>query len=184
MIDWELDDEHTAIQDAAHKFAQSEIAPLARDVDLEERGFPEDLLTKMAAQGYFGMGIGVEQGGLGSGTLAMGLVTEEFCRASLAMGSIVQRNWLCGHILDNFGTSEQKNDGCQACPVVPFNLRLLEPSQTPDRMQPTSKHALSLTAIAMWLTGPNNGLPLRAVQTFYLSMCAPATNTSTRASAC
>jgi len=108
MIDWELDDEHTAIQDAAHKFAQSEIAPLARDVDLEERGFPEDLLTKMAAQGYFGMGIGVEQGGLGSGTLAMGLVTEEFCRASLAMGSIVQRNWLCGHILDNFGTSEQK----------------------------------------------------------------------------
>jgi isovaleryl-CoA dehydrogenase len=100
MIDWELDDEHTAIQDAAHKFAQSEIAPLARDVDLEARGFPEDLLIKMAAQGYFGMGIGGEQGGLGAGTLAMGLVTEEFCRASLAMGSIVQRNWLCGHILE------------------------------------------------------------------------------------
>ena len=68
MIDWELDDEHTAIQDAAHKFAQSEIAPLARDVDLEERGFPEDLLKKMAAQGYFGMvrhaGHGASNGGV------------------------------------------------------------------------------------------------------------------------
>lgn len=108
MIEWELDDEHAAIQDAAHKFAQSEIAPLARDVDLEDQGFPESLLGKMAAQGYFGMGISQDHGGLGSTTLAMGLVTEEFCRANLAMGSIVQRNWLCGHILDHFGTPDQK----------------------------------------------------------------------------
>jgi len=108
MINWEMDDEHTAIQEAARKFAQSEIAPLARDVDLEDRGFPEDLLGKIAAQGYFGMGIGAEHGGLGSTTLAMGLVTEEFCRANLAMGSIMQRNWLCGHILNQFGTPAQK----------------------------------------------------------------------------
>jgi alkylation response protein AidB-like acyl-CoA dehydrogenase len=38
----------------------------------------------------------------------MGLVTEEFCRANLAMGSILQRNWLCGHILEQFGSQEQK----------------------------------------------------------------------------
>jgi alkylation response protein AidB-like acyl-CoA dehydrogenase len=77
-------------------------------VDLQESGFPEPLLVKMAAQGYFGMGIGQEHGGLGSDTLSMGLVTEEFCRANLAMGSILQRNWLCGHILDQFGSDDQK----------------------------------------------------------------------------
>jgi alkylation response protein AidB-like acyl-CoA dehydrogenase len=108
MIDWELSDEQQAIQDAARRFAQQEIAPLARDVDLQESGFPEPLLGKMAAQGYFGMGIGQEHGGLGSDTLSMGLVTEEFCRANLAMGSILQRNWLCGHILEQFGSPEQK----------------------------------------------------------------------------
>ena len=108
MIDWELSDEQQAIQDAARRFAQHEIAPLARDVDLQESDFPEPLLAKMAAQGYFGMGIGQEHGGLGSDTLSMGLVTEEFCRANLAMGSILQRNWLCGHILQQFGSAEQK----------------------------------------------------------------------------
>ena len=108
MIDWELSDEQRAVQDAAHRFAQQEIAPLAREVDLQEQGFPEPLLAKMAGQGYFGMGIAQGHGGLGSDTLSMGLVTEEFCRANLAMGSIVQRNWLCGHILETFGTEAQK----------------------------------------------------------------------------
>ncbi|RYF28486.1 MAG: hypothetical protein EOO23_07455, partial [Comamonadaceae bacterium] len=108
MIDWELNEEQQAIQDAARKFAQSEIAPLARDVDLGDLDFPEPLLGKMAAQGYFGMGIGQEHGGLGLDTLSMGLVTEQFCHASLAMGSILQRNWLCGHILQTFGTPAQK----------------------------------------------------------------------------
>jgi alkylation response protein AidB-like acyl-CoA dehydrogenase len=108
MVDWELSEHHLAIQDAARRFAQQEIAPLARDVDLQDLAFPEPLLKKMAEGGYFGMGIGPEWGGLGADTLAMGLVTEEFCRANLAMGSIVQRNWLCGHILETFGTPAQK----------------------------------------------------------------------------
>ena len=108
MIDWDLNEEQQAIQDAARKFAQSEIAPLARDVDLGDLDFPEPLLGKMAAQGYFGMGIGQEHGGLGLDTLSMGLVTEQFCHANLAMGSILQRNWLCGHILQTFGTPAQK----------------------------------------------------------------------------
>lgn len=109
MIDWELSEEQQALQDATRRFAQQEIAPLAREVDLEERGFPEPLLGKMAEQGFFSMGIGQAHGGLGSDTLSMGLVTEELCRASLAMGSIVQRNWLCGQILEHYGSPAQKD---------------------------------------------------------------------------
>ena len=108
MIDWNLTEEQAAIQDMARRFAQKEIAPYARDVDLSDSGFPEELLGKMAKQGFFGMGIGTGYGGLGLDTVSMGLVTEEFCRANLALGSIVQRNWLCGHILEQFGTEEQK----------------------------------------------------------------------------
>jgi alkylation response protein AidB-like acyl-CoA dehydrogenase len=108
MIDWNLTEEQTAIQDMTHRFAQKEIAPLARDVDVNDAGFPEPLLEKMREAGFFGMGIGTEHGGLGMDTMSMGLVTEELCRANLAMGSIVQRNWLCGHILETFGTPAQK----------------------------------------------------------------------------
>lgn len=108
MIDWNLTEEQTAIQDMARRFAQKEIAPLARDVDVNDAGFPEPLLAKMREAGFFGMGIGTDYGGLGLDTVSMGLVTEELCRGNLAMGSIVQRNWLCGHILETFGTPEQK----------------------------------------------------------------------------
>lgn len=108
MIDWNLNEEQTAIQDMARRFAQKEIAPLARDVDVQDAGFPEPLLRKMCDAGFFGMGIGTEHGGLGLDSLTMGLVTEELCRGNLAMGSIVQRNWLCGHILETFGTPAQK----------------------------------------------------------------------------
>jgi alkylation response protein AidB-like acyl-CoA dehydrogenase len=108
MIDWNLTEEQTAIQDMARRFAQKEIAPLAREVDLNDSGFPEPLLRKMCEAGFFAMGISTEHGGLGLDTLSMGLVTEELCRASLAMGSIVQRNWLCGHVLETFGTEPQK----------------------------------------------------------------------------
>lgn len=108
MIDWNLTEEQRAIQEMAWRFAQKEIAPLARDVDVNDAGFPEPLLEKMREAGFFAMGIGADHGGLGLDTVSMGLVTEELCRANLGMGSIVQRNWLCGHILETFGTPAQK----------------------------------------------------------------------------
>ncbi len=108
MIDWDLTAEQVSIQDMARAFARQEIAPLSREVDINDLGFPEPLLAKMREAGFFAMGISADHGGLGLDTVSMGLVTEALCGANLALGSILHRNWLCGSVLETFGTKQQK----------------------------------------------------------------------------
>lgn len=107
-MEWNLTDEQAAIRETARRFAEQELVPIAREIDLKDGVIPEAVLQKMAANGFFGMGIDPEYGGLGLDLLSIGLVTEELCRGNLAMGSVIQRNLLCGSILQTFGTEEQK----------------------------------------------------------------------------
>ena len=107
-MDWNLTEEQASIQETARKFAEQELIPISREIDLTDGVIPEAVLQKMAENGFFGMGIGQEYGGLGLDVLSIGLVTEELCRGNLAMGSVIQRNLLCGSILEAFGTDEQK----------------------------------------------------------------------------
>ncbi len=105
---WNLTPEQEAIQDTARRFAEREIAPIARKIDLEDGVVPEDIIAGMAENGFFGMGISSEFGGLDLDVLSIGLVTEELCRASLGIGSVIHRNILCGRVLQTSGTQEQK----------------------------------------------------------------------------
>lgn len=107
-MNWNLTDDQIAIQVMVRKFAMKELAPIAREIDLTDGVIPEGVLQKMGENGFFGMGIDSDYGGLGLDLLSIGLVTEELCRANLAMGSVIQRNLLCGHILQSSGTEEQK----------------------------------------------------------------------------
>ncbi len=108
QMDWNLTEEQAAIQDTARKFAEKELMPIAREIDMTDGVIPENVLKGMATNGFFGMGIDPEYGGLGLDLLSIGLVTEQLCRGNLSMGSVIQRNLLCGNILQSFGTEEQK----------------------------------------------------------------------------
>ncbi len=107
-MDWGLNEDQKAIRDATRRFAREQIAPIAREVDLDDAVIPESVLQGMASAGYFGMAISTEYGGTGMDLLSIGLVTEELCYASLGMGSVIQRNLLCGWVLEQFGNEEQK----------------------------------------------------------------------------
>jgi alkylation response protein AidB-like acyl-CoA dehydrogenase len=107
-MEWNLTEEQAAMRETARRFAEQELAPISREIDTTDGVIPESVLGKMAANGFFGMGIHPDYGGLGLDLLSIGLVTEELCRANLAMGSVIQRNLLCGNILQTFGTEEQK----------------------------------------------------------------------------
>lgn len=107
-MEWNLTDEQAAIQETARRFARKELAPIAREIDMSDGVIPEEVLQRMADNGFFGMGIDPEYGGSGLDLLSIGLVTEELCYGNLAMGSVIQRNLLCGSILQAFGTDEQK----------------------------------------------------------------------------
>ena len=55
-MDFGLTQEQNMFRDMAKEFAQREIAPIARDLDREEK-FPRDLIPKMAEQGLFAIKI-------------------------------------------------------------------------------------------------------------------------------
>lgn len=103
-----LTDEHKMIRDAARDFAQSEIAPIAAELD-EIGEFPQKTVKKMGALGFMGIEVPEQYGGAGLDTLAYVLALEEICRADAAHGVIMSvNNSLYCHGILKFGTEEQK----------------------------------------------------------------------------
>ena len=66
-------------------FAQREIAPLAEEIDREDR-FPHFLWERMGALGLLGITVPEEDGGAGMSYLAHVVAMEEISRASASVG--------------------------------------------------------------------------------------------------
>lgn len=107
-MNFALGDEIEALRDVVHKFAQTEIAPIARQIDLDNQ-FPKGLWKKMGDLGLLGMTVSEEDGGTGMGYLAHCVAVEEVSRASASVGlSYGAHSNLCVNQLRRNGTDEQK----------------------------------------------------------------------------
>lgn len=96
-------------REAVRDFAQSEVAPLAQEIHLNDDLVPDSIISKMAELGFFGLAIPEEFGGQGMGNEAMILTTEELSAASLAAaGSLITRPEILTKALLAGGTDEQK----------------------------------------------------------------------------
>jgi isovaleryl-CoA dehydrogenase len=76
-----LTETQVSLKDAAHRFAQAEIAPLAASSDAEN-AFPNHLWPQLGEQGFLGPTCPEAHGGLGLGYLEHIIVLEEIARAS------------------------------------------------------------------------------------------------------
>ncbi|WP_236794234.1 acyl-CoA dehydrogenase family protein [Amycolatopsis sp. GM8] len=103
-----LSPEHLALREATREFAEKEVAPLASTLDSEDAHIPDALYEKMAEIGYFGVNLPERFGGLGMDVTALGIVTEQLCRANLSVGSLIQRNAVTADLLVRHGTPEQQ----------------------------------------------------------------------------
>ncbi|MDQ0382490.1 acyl-CoA dehydrogenase family protein [Amycolatopsis thermophila] len=101
--------DYDELREATREFADREVVPIAAQLDLEDARIPVDLYEKMGKIGYFGIMAPEEYGGLGLDARALGVVTEELCRASLSVGSLIQRNVVTGSIIAHHGTEDQKS---------------------------------------------------------------------------
>lgn len=107
-LNFGLDETTRLLQDQVNRFAATEIAPLASQIDTDNE-FPSHLWQKMGALGLLGITAEAEYGGAGLGYFAHVLVVEEISRASAAVGlSYAAHSNLCVNQINRNGTKEQK----------------------------------------------------------------------------
>jgi isovaleryl-CoA dehydrogenase len=108
-MDFELTKEQKMIQKNVREFMRKEIAPVAEEIDREDR-FPQDIWKKLGDLGLLGLGISEEYGGTGYDILTFALVAEQMARIcpalALSYGAHVN---LCAHNLARSGNEEQKH---------------------------------------------------------------------------
>ena len=87
-MDFELTDEQQLIRDAVREFADTEVAPIAAELDRDHR-FPYELLPRMAELNLMGMPYPEKVGGAGADYVSYIIVIEEISRACASTGIIL-----------------------------------------------------------------------------------------------
>jgi acyl-CoA dehydrogenase len=84
-VDFRLNEEQTALQAAARKYARERLLPLAAET--EKTGAPpaHALLTEYAQMGFLGINVPEAYGGMGLGNIEALVVLEEFGKVSAAL---------------------------------------------------------------------------------------------------
>ncbi|MFP8953041.1 acyl-CoA dehydrogenase family protein [Natrialbaceae archaeon A-arb3/5] len=107
-MEFDLPDEHRMIQETVRDFCETEIEPIAQEIEDEHR-FPTEIFDQLAELDVMGVPIDEADGGLGGDTLMYALVAEELGRVSGAIGlSYVAHVSLASKPIELFGTEDQK----------------------------------------------------------------------------
>ena len=107
-MDFGLGETAEMIRGTTERFARERIAPIAAEIDAQDR-FPRELWPAMGALGLHGMTVAEEDGGLGLGYLEHVVACEEISRASASVGlSYGAHSNLCINQIARWGSTEQK----------------------------------------------------------------------------
>ena len=115
-MNFELTEEHLAVQQAARDFAQTELLPGVIERD-EHQKFPAEQIKKMGELGFMGMMVDPKWGGGGMDTISYVLAMEEISKidASASVCMSVNNSLVCWG-LETYGTEEQKER--YLCPLA------------------------------------------------------------------
>jgi len=106
-MDFELTDEQELIREAVREFADTELAPIAAEVDRDHR-FPAELIPKLADLNLMGMPYPEKMGGAGADYLSYVIAIEELSRACATTSVIVSaHSSLATWPIYKFGTPAQ-----------------------------------------------------------------------------
>jgi alkylation response protein AidB-like acyl-CoA dehydrogenase len=106
-MDFILSKEQLLIQKGAREIADEYIAPVARQIDQENR-VPEEIMSMLAELGYFGLTFPEYLGGAEAGYDGYVLVQEQITRICGGLGVVLGANSLGLGAINSFGTLEQK----------------------------------------------------------------------------
>ncbi|MFC7115526.1 acyl-CoA dehydrogenase family protein [Natronoarchaeum sp. GCM10025703] len=106
-MDFGLSDEQRAIRDEVRKFAENEVAPVAKEHDVEET-FPHEVMDEAAEMGLTGAHIPIEYGGAAYTPLEMSIITEELFAVDPGIGLCITSAAFGADSLMEYGTEDQK----------------------------------------------------------------------------
>ncbi|GAB3952668.1 acyl-CoA dehydrogenase family protein [Spirosoma harenae] len=107
-LNFNLSEEHLAVQEAARDFAQNELLPGIVERDNEAR-FPAEQVKRMGELGFLGMMVSPEYGGGGMDAVSYVLAMEEISKIDASASVIMSvNNSLVCYGLEAYGTEEQK----------------------------------------------------------------------------
>ena len=108
-MDFELTDEQELIREAVREFADTELAPIAAEVDREHR-FPAELIPKLADLNLMGMPYPEKMGGAGADYLSYVIAVEEISRLCATTSVIMSaHSSLATWPIYKFGTPAQQD---------------------------------------------------------------------------
>lgn len=138
-MDFSLSKEEQLIQKAAAEYAEKFIAPIARQID-DENKVPDEIIQGLGELDLFGIPFAEEYGGAGSTYSSYVLAMEQLSAASSGVGMIISAHTLALGAIDKFGTEEQKKKympkPCKGEQVASFAFT--EPATGSDPKQITS----------------------------------------------
>lgn len=107
-MNFELTEEHLAVQQAARDFAQTELLPGVIERDDQQR-FPAEEIKKMGELGFMSMMVDPKYGGGGMDSMSYVLAMEEISKidASASVCMSVNNSLVCWG-LETYGTDDQK----------------------------------------------------------------------------
>lgn len=107
-LNFNLTEEHVAVQEAARDFAQTELLPGIVERDNEAK-FPKEQVRKMGELGFLGMMVSPDYGGGGMDTVSYVIAMEEISKVDASASVIMSvNNSLVCWGLEAYGTEDQK----------------------------------------------------------------------------
>lgn len=107
-MDFTLSKKHEMARQLFKDFAETEVKPLAQEVD-ETEHFPMDTVKKMGKYGFMGIPVPKEYGGQGCDILTYVMCVEELSKVCATTGVVVSAHTsLCADPILTYGTEEQK----------------------------------------------------------------------------
>jgi alkylation response protein AidB-like acyl-CoA dehydrogenase len=104
-MDFSLNDDQRAIEDAARAFAAEELAPHSARWD-EEHHFPVDVLRKAAELGFAGLYVQEDVGGSALGRLDASIVFEQLSYGDVSTAAFISIHNMASWMIDRFGSDE------------------------------------------------------------------------------
>jgi short-chain 2-methylacyl-CoA dehydrogenase len=102
--------EQELVRRTVREFAQTRVAPVAAELDLEQR-FPYDLVAELGELGLMGMTIPEEYGGGGADTVSYAIAIEELTRVDSSVAITVAAHHSLGSLpIYYYGSEEQKRE--------------------------------------------------------------------------